>query len=205
MKDYKISIEYLEQILGHKLTRFNPKEENPNNNIVCTGYTVPVAEDMHLIPDDDILYPPADHSWKGPCSSVLQRVIITPRKELSICCGMIPRGVEEIFFGTLDDSTLEELILAAHQDLIVNWLSLEGPYGLMKFILKKNPHIPFRKKYVNICHLCSEVLTREDCRAVLSDFAHEKSAEIFLERTLYDYMRTSAEIRAINEEAIRGV
>jgi hypothetical protein len=149
---------------------------------------------MHLIPDEEILYPESDCQWKGACSSILQRVIITPRKELAICCGMIPRKVEEVFFGTLDSFSLEELIIVAHQDLIVNWLAFEGPYGLMKFILSKNPNIAFRKRYVNICHLCSEILTRSDCRAILSEFGHEKSLEVSLERTLYDYVRTAPKV-----------
>ncbi len=190
MKNYKISLEYLEEFLGYKLTRFNPEKKNPANNVVCTGYTVPIADNMHLIPDEEILYPPSDECWKGPCATILERVIITPRKELSICCGMVPRKVQEIVFGTLNEHTLEELIVMANKDLIVNWLALEGPYGLMKFILQKDPTIPFRKRYVNICHLCSEILTREDCRKILSEFAHEKAAEISLERSLYDFMRT---------------
>jgi hypothetical protein len=144
---------------------------------------------MHLIPDDEILYPQSDH-WKGPCTSILQRVIITPRKELSICCGMIPRSVKEIVFGTLDEHPLEELIARAHQDLIVNWLAHEGPYGIMRFIMKKNPSVRFRDRYVSICHLCSEIFTRDDCRQTLSEFAHEKAMEISLERCLYDYART---------------
>ncbi len=167
MKDCKIDIQYLENYLGHSLTLFEPGKKNPNNNIISTGYTVPVEKNMHKIPDQDILYPDEDHHWKGPCSSLLQRVIITPRKELSICCGMIRRNVEEIVFKSLQDRSLEELIVTAHQDLIVNWLALEGPYGIMKFIRQKVSNILFRKQYVNICHLCSEIFTRKDCRDVL--------------------------------------
>ena len=200
MKNCTISLDHLEKFLGYKLSRFDPKKKNPDNNLVDTGYTVPIAENMHLIPDEEILYPPCENHWKAPCSSILKRIVITPRKELSICCGMVPRNVEEIVFGTLDEYKLEELIIMAHKDLIVNWLALEGPYGLMKFILKKNPDIPFRKQYVNNCHLCSEILTREDCRAVLSEFGHEKAIEISLERCLYDHMRTSEEIKALKAE-----
>jgi len=190
MKDYKITLDYLEDFLGCKLARFDPKAKNPLNNVVSTGYTVPVAEDMHLIPDEEILYPPSDSCWKSPCTTILQRVIITPRKELSICCGMIRRNVREILFGPLEENRVEELIVRAHRDLIVNWLALEGPYGLMRFIQKKKPDIHFRNQYVNICHLCSEIFTRSDCRAVLCDHAAEKIDEIMLERELYDYMRT---------------
>lgn len=194
MKGCGLSLDALEKALGVELSLFDPQKKNPANNVVSTGYNVPVAENMHLIPDEEILYPPSDNQWKAPCSTILKRVIITPRKELSICCGMIPRKVREIVFGPLGEYSLEELIARAHSDLIVNWLALEGPYGIMKFIQKKMPHINFRKRYVNICHLCSEIFTREDCREVLAEYAHEKVSEIFLERCLYDFIRNSKEI-----------
>jgi hypothetical protein len=145
MKGCTITPEFLENFFGYQLARFDKKKKNPDNNVISSGYTVPVANDMHHIPDEDILYPETDYQWKEPCSSILQRVIITPRKELAICCGMVPRKVQEVFFGPLDKLSLEEAIILAHQDLIVNWLALEGPYGLMKFILNKNPNIAFRE------------------------------------------------------------
>lgn len=194
MKECTITLEYLEEYFGRPLTRYDKNKTNPPNNLISSGYTVPVADDMHLIEDEAILYPENDQQWKEPCSSILQRVIITPKKELSICCGMVPRKVQEVFFGPLDSVSLEEAIVEAHQDLIVNWLALEGPYGLMKFILKKDPSIPFRKQYVNICHLCSEIFTRNDCRSILNKYGQEKTFEVSLERTLYDIVRTSPRI-----------
>ncbi len=190
MKDHKISIEYLEEFLSCELAIFDPEKENPSNNVISTGYTVPVCKDMHLIPDNDILYPPSTHNWKAPCKTLLQRIIITPHKELSICCGMIPRSVKEVVFEGLGDYSIEEMIYKAHKDLIVNWLALEGPYGIMKFIQKKKSDISFRNQYVNICHLCSEIFTREECREILRTYGSEKAMEIQLERSLYDYIRT---------------
>lgn len=194
MKDCELTIDGIEDFFGCRLARFDPGKRNPDNNVISTGFNVPVADDMHLIPDEDILYPDFDGQWKEPCSTILQRVVITPRKELSICCGMIPRKVQEVFFGTLDSHSLEELIVMAHQDLITNWLAFEGPYGLMRFILSKRPEVPFRKRYVSICHLCSEIFTRQDCRAVLAEFGHEKALEISLERSLYDYVRSAPKV-----------
>lgn len=78
----------------------------------------------------------------------------------------------------------------------VIWLALEGPYGLMKFIRSKNPDIQFREKYVNICHLCGEILTRQDCREVLMKYGHEKAEERDLERALYDFMRSDETLNA---------
>ena len=196
MKGHKITVEYLEEFLGCSLARFDPKRKNPQNNVVSTGYTVPVEKDMHLIPDEEILYPCDPDSWKVPCSTLLQRIVITPRKELSICCGMIRRTVPEIVFGPIGAGGLEELIVRANRDLIANWLALEGPYGLMQFILKHDPAIPFRERYVNICHLCSEIFTRADTRAILLAHAHEKAAEVMFERELYEFIRSADGMRA---------
>lgn len=189
MKDYKMTVESLEKALGEKMTMYEPGGNNPKNNIVSTGYTVPVTQDMHLIPEEEILYPPDGWHWMKACSSVLQRIVVTPDRKLSICCGMIPRSVEEVFFGSLDEANLEELILEANQDLIANWLALEGPYGMMKFIQGRAPGIRFRERYVNTCHLCSEILTRTDCRDVLRRYGEEKRDELMMQRVLYDQLR----------------
>ncbi len=197
MKDCTLTVECLEKSLGQTLTNFDETQKNPDYNVISTGFTVPVARDMDKIPDEDILYPPSTDHWKKPCSSILQRVIITPHKELSICCGMIPRSVEEITFGPIEDQSLEEIIVDAHKDLIVNWLALEGPYGIMQFIRQKDPSISFRDNYVNICHLCSEIFIREDCRKILRDHAEEKIPELTLEKSIYDFVRTSDEFASL--------
>jgi hypothetical protein len=44
---------------------------------------------------------------------------------------------------------------------------------------------------VYICHVCSEILTRPDCREILARFGHEKFLEVSMQRALYDVVRTS--------------
>jgi hypothetical protein len=188
MKGCQMTLERLERALGRRLRRFEFHKENPDNDVVLTGYAVPIAKDMHLIPDEEILYPD-DEGWKGPCDSVMENTVISVFRELSICCGMIPRAVREIVIGSLAEHTLEELIQRANTDLIVNWLALEGPYGVMKFIVKHKPEVPFRRRYVSRCHLCSEIFTRTECRKVLRAYAREKALELSLERALWDYVQ----------------
>jgi hypothetical protein len=191
MKDCKITIEYLNEFFGTKLHIFDPIKKDKDSEVVMTGYTVPVSIDMHLIPDEQIEYPPpSERCWQMPCRSVLTRTIITPQKELAICCGMIPtKRVKDIVFGDLNSYSLEELIIRAQSDLLVNWLALEGPCGIMRFIKKKAPKIKFRRQYVSICHLCCELLSRSDCREVLHEHAHEKLTSLWMKRTLYDWFR----------------
>ncbi|MFP5221408.1 MAG: radical SAM protein [Acidobacteriota bacterium] len=191
MKGCSLTLDKLSGFLGVTLALFDPKsEDNPKNNLVSTGLTVPVqASGMTGIPDEELLYPQDDMHWMRPCASILQRVIILPDRRLSICCGMISRAVPEITFGPLGERSLEELIIEAHQDLVVNWLAMEGPYGMMQFIRERAPRLRFRQRYVNICHLCGEILTRPDCREVLAAHGHEKAAPLGMERGLYDLLR----------------
>lgn len=147
---------------------------------------------METIAEDALLYPEGDQHWKQPCTSILQRVIIMPDRTLGICCGMISRAVPEIAFGPIGEKSLEECIVEAHNDLIVNWLALEGPIGIMQFIRQHAQDIPFRTRYVNICHLCGELLTRRDCRAVVATYGQEKAASLGLQRNLYDLLREAS-------------
>ena len=203
MKGCRITKEFLDEFLGTDMSVFDPQSnDNPDFNLISSGYTVPIEKDMHLIPDEEILYPETTDHWKGPCSSILQQVIINSKKELCICCGMIPKKVSEVCFGNLDEKPLEFLINEANNDLIVNWLALEGPYGLMNFIKKKDNAIQFRTNYVNNCHLCSEIFTRDECREILLKHANEKTNEIMLERIFYDFMRDTTAGGII---AMRGV
>ncbi len=192
MKGNTLTLERLEEALRRPLIRFSHEGDNPANDVVDSGYTVPLGENMHLIPDEDILYPDSDDHWKTPCDSALENTVITENRELAVCCGMIPRKVREVVFGPLGKYHLAELILQADRDLITNWLALEGPYGLMQFIQARKPAIPFRKRYVSRCHLCSEILTRDDCRAVLHAHCHEKVREISIKRAFYDHARPDA-------------
>ena len=105
---------------------------------------------------------------------------------------MIDQRVPELNLGIWDNKPLPELVCEANSDLIANWLALEGPYGLKEFIREKDPHIPFRNQYVNHCHLCSDILTREDTRAILETYAHEKAEEISLQRGVLEAMRIKA-------------
>ncbi len=200
MKGCALTVERVEEALGRPLSRFMQGRPNPKNDLISSGFTVPVqSSGMEDIADDELLFPeetPGDEHWKKPCSSIMQRVVVMPSKMLNICCGMISRAVPEIAYGPLGEKSLEECIIEAHENLIVNWLALEGPFGLMRFIQERAPEVQFRPRYVNVCHLCSEILTRRECREVLEKHGHEMALAVGLERGLYDLIREPAFVSA---------
>ncbi len=190
VKNNLITPEFLADYLGVELHQFNEEGQNPHRDMYSTGYTVPIGlQAKELDHSRYILYPEGCTAWQSPCSGVLSSIIISPGKELRICCGMIDQRVPELSIGNLEKERLAEIICRGNQDLIANWLALEGPYGVMKFVKEKAPHLEFADRYVNHCHLCNELLTRSEVRDVLAHHAAEKAQGLSLQRGMLEALR----------------
>lgn len=187
----RITPKHLSKFLGVRLKEFKEgKRSGSCHDLYCSSLTVPVGNGVEDLDETGyILYPSSAKAWAAPCSSVLSEIVISPEKELRICCGMIEQDVPEINAGKWDSSRLSELIYNANTDLIANWLALEGPYGLKEFIQGKDPSIKFKDHYVNHCHLCNDILARPETRAVLARFAEEKSGDLTLRRGMLEAIR----------------
>ena len=114
-------------------------------------------------------------------------------REVRICCGMIDQRVPELSVGSLDHQTLADIVCQANTDLMANWLALEGPVGIMNFVREKEPQIGFRKQYVNHCHLCNDIFTRDEVRDAVRRHAREKVPAITLQRGLLEALRFKGE------------
>lgn len=192
VKNGKISESNLSQLLGKPMRRFNPGRKKQPRYLYDTGFTIPVGHGSeHLSEDLHIVYPTEDDiQWKTPCSGVLSSTIIGPERDLRLCCGMIEQDVPEISIGSLTKNSLKELICRANSDLIANWLALEGPYGILKFVQEKMPEIKFPNRFVGRCHLCNHLFTRTDIREILQTYAGQKSEELSLRRGVLEAARS---------------
>ncbi len=173
---------YLEDYFEGKLTRFQKGQENNKNYVFNYGTTVPVGWESEKLTEKDLLWPEDADCWKRPCQSVLKSIVITPQGKLSICCGIGSEEIPETIIGSTHDYSLLELLIRANNDLIINWLALEGPYGIKTFIEKRASDITFRDRYVNNCHLCHDIFSRKDVRTVLSNSVEDMVPVLSLER-----------------------
>lgn len=194
-----ITPEYLERTFGENLTRFKKGKENPRNGVFNYGTTVPVGWESDALTDDDLLWPDDEACWKGPCQSVLKSIVITPEGDLSICCGIGSEEIPETIIGNIHHHSLLDLLIQANNDLVINWLALEGPYGMMRHLQKKAPDLPFRERYVNTCHLCHDLLTRPEARDLLRDAVDEMVPILSLERAWVENHRN--ELNTMQENA----
>jgi hypothetical protein len=190
VKNGHITPESIADFLGVELTEFKEGGENPKTDLYSSSLTVPVGFGTNwLDPDDYIIYPSSQTAWSAPCSGILSSIIISPTKEVRICCGMIDQRVPELTVGSLENQSLAEIVCEGNTDLIANWLALEGPFGIMNFIREKAPQIDFQKQYVNHCHLCNDLFTRVEVRNALRQHAPEKAEAIALQRGFLEAVR----------------
>lgn len=174
IKNSRINPVYLEEFFERKLTRFEQGKKNPRNFVFSYGVTVPVGWGCDTITDTELLWPEDDVLWQGPCQSVLENIVINPNGDVSVCCGIGSDGVPETVIGNAHERPLVNILSDANDDLILNWLALEGPYGIMRFVQKKACHLTFKLRYVSTCHLCHDLFSREEVRAAIAEFCDER-------------------------------
>lgn len=200
VKNGQITPESISDFFGVKLSEFKEGGVNQKTDLYSSSLTIPVghgAKSLNL--DEHIIYPASPSAYSSPCSSILSSIIVSPTKDVRICCGMIDQRVPELTIGSLERQTLAEIVCEGNSDLIANWLALEGPYGIMRFIREKAPEINFQNQYVNHCHLCNDIFTRDDVRKAIRQHAHEKVEAISLQRGFLEAIRFKDEAAEMRE------
>ena len=200
VKNGQITPESISDFLGVPLTEFKEDGKNQKTDLYSSSLTIPIGHGAKsLNPAERIIYPASMSACSSPCSSILSSIIVSPTKDVRICCGMIDQRVPELTVGSLESQTLAEIVCEGNTDLIANWLALEGPYGIMSFIQEKAPEVKFQKQYVNHCHLCNDIFTRDDVRNAIKQHAHEKVEAISLQRGFLEALRFKDEATEMRE------
>jgi len=184
----RITVKYLSEYFGVELHRFREGEKNPDNNVILSGHNIPLYSSSNPRDSDPWEIPENNRDWMGACNLVLQNIVISPDLRVQICCGIAMSTIPELYIGSLAESDLLTILQRGNQDLIANWLALEGPSSIKDFICSKDPSIDLPKQYVNRCHLCNELFTREEVRRVLRKYAAERSEALLLMRSALDWV-----------------
>jgi hypothetical protein len=184
----RITIEYLSEYLGVDLHRFRPGEQNPDNNVISSGRNVPLNSNAEDKPPTPCEFAETDRDWIGACKSVLRSIVISSDLKVQICCGIALSSIPELSIGSLLRDDLIALLQRGNRDLITNWLALEGPSSILKFVRSKAPDIALPEHYVNRCHVCNELFTREDVRAVLRENAADHRDTLLMLRGTLDWI-----------------
>jgi MoaA/NifB/PqqE/SkfB family radical SAM enzyme len=151
------------------LTTLN-KKTNPINNIInCfqqQGKIPPyICAEYYFIPfgNADINFDLSEFqltnidNLRGACPSVGDHVCIHPDGTVTPCAMVFSLYVEALHTGNVYNDSLSDIMERINNNRLVQWLAVHGIVEL-KDIIEENTDLRFSNKYVNICHLCAELL-----------------------------------------------
>jgi len=105
---------------------------------------------------------------------------ILPDGRVTGCCAIFNEDNHSLVMGNWPQQSLREILEGGEDDLLLNWIKFEGPFGIKDYIEKHAPEIPFKRGYAGICHLCGDLLEREDTRRFLQEHLHEVRDHILM-------------------------
>ncbi len=182
----RITTDYLSEFLGVELREFRPAENHDGAGVFLSNHHVPIRARVEgrKLDGCDV----DETSWQGPCPVVMREIVISPNRQVEICCGIARSSIQELCIGSLAEESLLSILARGNRDLIVNWLALAGPASIAEFVRSKEPMIDLPNAYVNRCHLCNELFTRDDVRRILRACAPERGEMVALMRGILDWV-----------------
>jgi organic radical activating enzyme len=194
LRKAKITKKFLEDYFNIELIEYSPGKnygaEQECRLIATNGPIVPVGRKAENISIDQLVHVP----FTGNCSSILKDIVVGANHQLLACCGIVTKHLPELTLGDLRYKRMIDIIREANQDLMLNWLTLEGPASIALFVKQMSPPIHFEERYVNVCHLCNELLTRSDIREVLQNHIDKVIDRITLHRAFLEATRGDDEL-----------
>ena len=113
------------------------------------------------------------------CPMVLRSPAIMPDGRVTACCSVFNEDNHSLVMGHWPQQGLREILEAGENDLLLNWIKFEGPFGIKDYIERHAPEIKFKPGYAGICHLCGDLLEREDTRKFLEQHLPELRDHVF--------------------------
>lgn len=203
----RVTVDALESVLGRPLVNFaswrarhseltdeeQARDPAPKSFTYSSGGCVPVGHNASDVSEDELSYGRIEGGEHGCCDGIMRDVIISSEEMLELCCGVVNREIPELSIGPLSRDGLFETIKKASSELIVNWLALEGPSGIARYVESKDSALRFEKKYSSKCHLCHDVLTNPRARKLLPCVDPAKRDELRYKKMIYDQSRMNKE------------
>jgi hypothetical protein len=109
----------------------------------------------------------------GPCSQVLDVLTVTPRMELTACCGFPNEELPQLAIGSVAERPLDAVIRESPNLLIQMWLRCDGPAGIAEYVARRDPRYSV-PRFASICQAC--VTVQRDRR--VTEFIGRNAAEI---------------------------
>lgn len=122
---------------------------------------VPFGRAKTEIPKSQLLLKNMD-SINGPCPSINRNLWVHSNGVVTACTSVFANECDSLKIGNVKDNSIRDLI---HENVTKNalhkWIEYYGHQELRRIIEEKF-NIKFPSEYVNICHLCGEIMSNKD-------------------------------------------
>jgi len=120
------------------------------------------------------------------CRDVLAVITVHPNGNTTACCGIMVRDESLLNIGNWRQSRLEKIVKEANQDIVLNWIRYLGLKDMKRWLKEKDPSLPFRDQYQNICDLCAEIVYDPHCQELLLKHGAERRDDILVNKVAMD-------------------
>lgn len=154
--------------LNHYLSELGDLAKHLNSSEEIKA--VPSGRARLEIPTDDFIYETGIPVGKCPSETFT----LIPKGKIYYCCsafGTFDNQVDPLKIGELEDLTYEELMDYSTSAPIYKVLREIGPSAFIPAIKSAGSDHKLSGKYVNVCHLCTEILSDTQMRNIAVDDA----------------------------------
>jgi hypothetical protein len=113
------------------------------------------------------------------CSTALNVLAVTPDQELIACCGLHLERIPELHIGSVANCTIQTAIDATPDDLLKQWIHVEGPERILKFVKKIDPTYELPVHCVHPCETCLHLYSDEKAKAIIKDNYAQEETRVF--------------------------
>ncbi|GJH30946.1 radical SAM protein [Caballeronia novacaledonica] len=115
----------------------------------------------------------------GPCPYVIKSPTLSADGHLLACCGVIPNTERLRIVSDFRGESVQEQIGFAKKNLLFKWLSVQGPYSIIRWIGERyGLHVPDRSEIGGNCEACKRLFEGEDFQKFLDSALEEMSLPI---------------------------
>jgi len=107
-------------------------------------------------------------NFAGPCSSLTENPTVRPDGQITGCAVVFGEECPPLSFGRINQASFASALDRMDSNPLAQWIHKVGVVELKRLIEEVSP-IRFPDSYVNICHLCGDILSNPEALGVLDE------------------------------------
>ncbi|TJX12834.1 radical SAM protein [Tissierella creatinini] len=161
-----------------------PKEIIENSKLIWTKESSPIraGRAKELFKDDMLKDYGYNELLNNPCEYVIKNSVVSPKGSVYACCGFGGAGdggPSEMFYGgNIEETSMNEIHNRFKRNLLLNIISVRGPYILLLMVKERYPEVEFRERYVSNCDVCEELFSNIPLKNALGKLIDELSKKL---------------------------